>query len=149
LLSYRRFCARGLNDKSEHKTCDRYAVFLLCSAACFFSAPEVRRNPGLAVKVKIVETLGPSPAPPWVVSRTVPAPLRQRLRECLAAMTDDAAGRRILDGWGVLHWRAVDDAAYDAIRTMAREADLLNTRKMGGSPRYRPRSGSTEEGRRP
>ena len=109
---------------------------------------EVRRDPGLARKVKIVETLGPSPAPPWVVSRAVPAPLRLRLRECLAAMSGDAEGRRILDGWEVSHWRAVDDAAYDAIRTMTREADLLNIRKMGDSPQCRLQSGSMEEGGR-
>jgi phosphonate transport system substrate-binding protein len=101
---------------------------------------ELRRNPALAVQLKVIETLGPSPAPPWVVSKAIPAPLRLRLRECLAAMSGDAAGRRILDGWGVSHWRAVDDAAYDAIRTMTREACLLNTSKTGDGPHYRMRS---------
>ena len=34
----------------------------------------------LAQQIRVIETIGPSPVPPWVISRQVPAGLRNRLR---------------------------------------------------------------------
>ena len=40
---------------------------------------ELRRNPVLGRSLRVVETCGPSPAPPWVVSRRLPSSVRRKL----------------------------------------------------------------------
>ena len=38
------------------------------------------REPGIIEKVRTVTVLGPSPAPPWVVYRSVPDEMQEALR---------------------------------------------------------------------
>jgi phosphonate transport system substrate-binding protein len=83
---------------------------------------EMRLAPALASELRTIATLGPSPAPPWVFSKGVPAGLRAEVRECLRDMSRDAEGRVVLESWGVSELRPVDDGAYDPIRAMARAA---------------------------
>jgi phosphonate transport system substrate-binding protein len=47
----------------------------------------------LAERLRIVESLGPSPSPPWVIARTVPQELRTAIRDAILAMADDPRGR--------------------------------------------------------
>lgn len=81
---------------------------------------EVRGNPSLARKVRAIETIGPSPAPPWVFSAAVPPETRVKIRDCLTHMHRVEAGASVLAGWGIREMRPIDDAAYDSIRHMAR-----------------------------
>jgi phosphonate transport system substrate-binding protein len=83
---------------------------------------EFARTPQCGTELRSIAVLGPSPAPPWVMSKTLPADLRDTIRRCLTAMSADAAGRRILDSWGISELRAVADAAYDPIRNMEQSA---------------------------
>lgn len=83
---------------------------------------EFARAPQLRDTVRIIGTLGPSPMPPWVMLKTLPAELRTGIRDTLLAMHADAAGARILAQWGIGHFAAVDDAAYHPIRRMAQQA---------------------------
>jgi phosphonate transport system substrate-binding protein len=70
-------------------------------------------EPELAGRVRVVEALGPSPAPPLAVVPTLPAEARAGLlRGALAA---PAAA-------GVERWVEVFDADYEPIREMAAEA---------------------------
>jgi phosphonate transport system substrate-binding protein len=92
---------------------------------------ELRARPGLAQKIRVVLTLGPSPSPPWVVSRRLPQRLRARLTDCLASLHRSPAGASILASWGIARLQPVDDAFYEPIRNMARvarEADADNWR---------------------
>ena len=73
----------------------------------------------------MIETLGPSPMPPIVASRALPAALRERVRAALLSMHLDAQGAAILEAAGVRHFVGVDDADYDPIRHMASVADIL------------------------
>jgi phosphonate transport system substrate-binding protein len=81
---------------------------------------EVRRDPSLAGTVRAIQTLGPSPAPPWVFSTAVARSLRRKVRDCLTRVHRTAEGAALLASWGIRELRAVDDAAYDPIRHMAR-----------------------------
>jgi ABC-type phosphate/phosphonate transport system substrate-binding protein len=54
-----------------------------------------RRDPSLERRVRVVESFGPSPSPPWVVARTVPRELRAALRRAFLAMSSDPRGRRV------------------------------------------------------
>ena len=66
--------------------------------------------------VRVLETLGPSPAPPAVVHGAVPATVRDRLRELLTTMHEHAEGRAILRAACVSHFMPVSDRDYDPNR---------------------------------
>ncbi|HTF92380.1 MAG TPA: PhnD/SsuA/transferrin family substrate-binding protein, partial [Verrucomicrobiae bacterium] len=58
------------------------------------------QRPELARQISVIETIGPSPIPPWVISKEVPEKRRRALRTLLLDMHQDAFGRDILDrGW--------------------------------------------------
>lgn len=80
------------------------------------------RDPLLATRLRIIDTFGPSPIPPWVASERVPGDLRQALREILLDMHSDPHGRRILAQVGMRRFAPVEDRDYDPIREMARVA---------------------------
>ncbi len=80
------------------------------------------RWPGLARKLRVVETLGPSPIPPWVVSVGLPQDLRRRLDQLLLTMHLDPEGRRALTVGDISQFVGVSDSDYQAIRDVAREA---------------------------
>jgi phosphonate transport system substrate-binding protein len=83
---------------------------------------ELQRQPGLDQQLHIIETLGPSPIPPWVISKRVPQVLRQALRESLLGMAQDPAGQAILAAGQMARFAQVEDQDYDPIREMARLA---------------------------
>ena len=82
---------------------------------------EFRRHPALARAVRIVESWGPSPAPPWVVSRRVPFALRRDLRRTVLLMHREPAGREVLRRACTARFVAGTDRDYDPIRRMAKD----------------------------
>ncbi len=72
-----------------------------------------------AMSVRVIETLGPSPAPPAVVHPSVPAAVRARLARLLTTMQDDALGREVLRSAGTSRFVPVSDSDYDSIRHAA------------------------------
>src|SRR5436190_7389497 len=87
---------------------------------------ELKLRPDLAPLLWVVETLGPSPIPPAVVSTRVPTPIRRSLRQVLLEMDQNEAGRRILRAGIVARFVETADAAYDPIRAMAAKAELVH-----------------------
>lgn len=83
-------------------------------------APELRRE------IRVIDTLGPSPMPPWVMCANLPRTLKDALRETFLQMHCDDEGQAILRTWGIARLDRIDDAAYDPIRRMA--ADASNVR---------------------
>lgn len=77
---------------------------------------EFRLRPELRRELRIVESWGPSPAPPWVVSRRLPAALRLRLRGIFVDLHRSVAGRAILRGARMMRFGRVADADYGPIR---------------------------------
>lgn len=86
----------------------------------------LRDRPELAGRVRRVATLGPHPAPPLAAARSLPAPVRARLRAALLAMHEDAEGRAILDSGLIDRFAPVTDADYDAVRATAAMAGRLS-----------------------
>jgi phosphonate transport system substrate-binding protein len=84
---------------------------------------ELRLRPYLADQIRVVETLGPSPIPPLVVSRALPANLRADLQTALLTMHVDRAGEAVLDAAAMRRLVPVSDADYEPIRQMARVAE--------------------------
>jgi phosphonate transport system substrate-binding protein len=77
------------------------------------------RRGALVQQVRVIETLGPSPMPPWVISRALPEPLRARIGGIFLRMHREAFGRALLALAGLARFVAAQDRDYDPIRTMA------------------------------
>lgn len=87
---------------------------------------EFERDPTIRSAVRVVETLGPSPIPPWVVLRSQSRERRQALREVLLGMHHDPRGHAILAEGHMARFTRVVDSDYDPIRRMEREAELVS-----------------------
>jgi len=81
---------------------------------------ELSDDPALASQLRVIDTFGPSPIPPWVVSKRVAPEIRERLRDLLTSMHTQADGQTILEKARMARFTAVEDADYDPIREMAR-----------------------------
>jgi phosphonate transport system substrate-binding protein len=86
---------------------------------------EFRRQPDIRSRVRVLETLGPSPIPPWVVLRSLAPDLRRGLRELLLGMHRDPDGKAILAQGHMTRFARVEDSDYDAIRHMTRVAESV------------------------
>lgn len=83
---------------------------------------ELESRPQLMHQLRVIDVLGPSPIPPWVVSTRLPAPLRDAIRATFWQMHTTAAGQAILRQGQMLKLVRVADRDYDPIRDMARQA---------------------------
>jgi len=83
------------------------------------------RAPGLAEHLTIIDTLGPSPMPPWLVRGDLDPALRAGLRRLLLEMHEDPAGAAALAASRIERFVAVDDDHYDPIRRMAEAAERV------------------------
>jgi phosphonate transport system substrate-binding protein len=83
---------------------------------------ELARDASLVKQMRIVETWGPSPIPPWVVSKRLPDEVKHALRDALLRMHEDAEGRAILHAGQMARFVEVRDDDYAVIREMERGA---------------------------
>lgn len=86
-------------------------------------AVAMREHPVLRTKLRVIDTLGPSPIQPVVAARRLPEALRAGMREALLAMGEDPAGRAALAPGLVTRFVAVEDGDYDPIRRMLAAAE--------------------------
>jgi len=84
---------------------------------------ELVRDPRIAAKIRTVMVLGPSPAPPWVVHRSIPDTIRQAVRREFLSMDKDRKGVRILEAARFRRFVRVSDHNYDPIRKMDQIAE--------------------------
>jgi phosphonate transport system substrate-binding protein len=86
---------------------------------------ELKARPELKMELRVIASLGPSPIPPWVVSRKAPPELREAIRHVFWQMHETAEGRAILERGLIKKMARVEDRDYDPIREMARIADQV------------------------
>lgn len=90
-----------------------------------------RDYPELASRLRVIDTLGPSPIQPVVAARRLPRSLKHQIRAALVGLADHAAGRAALAHGFIERFVPVNDATYDPIRAMvhaAEAADFLTIR---------------------
>lgn len=80
------------------------------------------QRPELREELRVIDTWGPSPMPPWVAANHVDEQTRLGLQEMLTSMHLDPAGRDVLRNAQVARFSAVEDTDYDPIRRMAKVA---------------------------
>jgi phosphonate transport system substrate-binding protein len=83
------------------------------------------RRSEIAQQIRIIATFGPSPIPPWVITKRVPESTRSQLRRLFLQMSEDPQGRSILDQGNITCFVLSSDSDYDAIRRMARAAEQV------------------------
>jgi phosphonate transport system substrate-binding protein len=80
---------------------------------------ELHERVGLAQRLRVVDTFGPSPSPPVVVSRRVTDTIRKALSLILRDLHLAPEGSALLASGGVQRFVPVVDSDYDPIRSMA------------------------------
>jgi len=83
---------------------------------------EMIQRPELRSTLRTIDTLGPSPIPPAVVSRKLPRRVKRELRDLLVGMHDTDPGKAILNQWMMLRFARVSDRDYEPIRGMEEKA---------------------------
>jgi phosphonate transport system substrate-binding protein len=86
---------------------------------------ELRNRPGLAEKLRVVATLGPSPSPPLVASRFATTTLQAAVGDSLLRMPLDPLGIEALAEAHVAGFAPVADPDYEPIREMARVGERV------------------------
>ena len=81
-------------------------------------AIELRENPELAERLRVVGSLGPSTIQPIAVSRRVPEGVREAIRQVLVTMHGDRVLRASLGAGLIERFVRVDASSYDDIRMM-------------------------------
>jgi phosphonate transport system substrate-binding protein len=84
--------------------------------------------PELCEQLRVIEVLGPSSQPPWVVGAHVPEHTRAALRQALVTMHADPEGADILHRHGLARFARVGDGDYNDIRGMLALADRCRVR---------------------
>jgi phosphonate transport system substrate-binding protein len=84
---------------------------------------EIRRHPEYRAQIRVIEILGPSPIPPFLVRSSLDEDFRRALQDAFLGMHQDPVGREVLARHGYLRFIGVRDADYDPIRRMKAEAD--------------------------
>jgi ABC-type phosphate/phosphonate transport system substrate-binding protein len=74
----------------------------------------------------VIEILGPSPIPPWVIIKNMPSELREAIREVYLEMHKTSDGKAALSQGQIAKMVQVSDKDYDAIREMARVAAMVD-----------------------
>lgn len=122
-----RYFAKAL-ESGAHQTSIRWIIERRADASAIDSTVlelELLRSPELGAELRAIGTLGPSPMPPWVASRTLPLRIRRELRRAMLTMHVDPAGAEILRAIGIAAFVAVRDRAYDPIRRMAESSGAI------------------------
>lgn len=78
----------------------------------------LRDDPGLSRRLRVIDALGPSTIQPVAVSRRLPAGLRERIREALVTLHEDAALREQLALGLIARFVPVGPESYDDVRAM-------------------------------
>ena len=79
----------------------------------------IDQRPEIGAQIRVIETIGPSPIPPWVVSTQLPGHVRSALGRTFLKMHADNEGCAILARGRITRFVAAHDTDYDPMRRMA------------------------------
>jgi len=78
----------------------------------------LRREPGLADRIRVIAAIGPHPIPPLLVQKHVPSAQREALRRWLLTLHHDPLGRDLLAQAHMARFAEVSAADYDPLRSL-------------------------------
>jgi len=124
---FRRIVESGSHQTSLRMILNREADFSAIDSTVL--EIECRRDPGLASAIRLIDTLGPSPSPPFVIQKDLPQALKRKIQDLLLQMHTDPQAAQILDGGVIARFASVRDSDYDLIRTMAQLRDAAQLQR--------------------
>ncbi|CAN5377110.1 hypothetical protein BH10CHL1_BH10CHL1_09070 [soil metagenome] len=77
---------------------------------------QLHTTPELADQLRIITTIGPNPAMPWVIARHVPITIHGAIRALLLNMQAELVGQTLLAQGPIAHFAPVTDQHYNPIR---------------------------------
>ena len=83
---------------------------------------ELQNHPEIAGRLRVIERLGPSPIPPWVIRQDLPQELVTAIRRAFLTMHTQPVGQELLVSGSIERFVTVNDRDYDPIREMTRQA---------------------------
>lgn len=94
----------------------------------------VNDTPELMHQLRVIDTLGPNPRPPWVIRKSVPVRQRAAIRRALLTLHEAPDGAALLAAHGHIRFAPVTDRTYHAIRSVVRLADARGVWVKSGPP---------------
>ncbi len=82
-----------------------------------------RKNPSLTARTRVIKRSEPFGIPPVVVSRSMPAELRERIQDVILSMHKSSDGQKILAELMIDRFVIAHDEWYDSIRRMRARLD--------------------------
>jgi phosphonate transport system substrate-binding protein len=86
---------------------------------------EFRLHPEFQEKLKIIEILGPSPIPPWIVHQSLDKQQKMAIQTALLNLHTYPEGQKLLAEGALSHFADVNDEDYDPIRKMEEAAQSV------------------------
>ena len=86
---------------------------------------EMAQRPEISEQIRVIATFGPSPIPPWVISKHVLREQRIAVRELLLGMRRYKHGRAVLATGRIERFMRAEDQDYDPIRHMVEIAEQV------------------------
>lgn len=83
---------------------------------------ELSLRPELGQYIRVIETIGPSPIPPCVMSATVQREVKLAIQQTLLMMHTEPEGKDLLASLSLARFERVSDNDYDLIRSMDEKA---------------------------
>ncbi|NJN97247.1 MAG: PhnD/SsuA/transferrin family substrate-binding protein [Anaerolineales bacterium] len=117
-----------VSGAGSHQNCIRQVAAGEADAAAIDSqvlAIALRDQPELAARLRIIDSLGPSPGLPVVAARHTPDRLKANLQAVLLEMETDPIARSWLARGFIERFAPVSDADYDVTREMVRAAEAV------------------------
>lgn len=76
-------------------------------------------------ELRVIETIGPSPIPPWVISKKLSGSFRAQVRQAMLKLHLSPLGQAVLARAQLDKFTFAHDRDYDPIRGMARQAEQV------------------------
>lgn len=86
---------------------------------------EIALHPEIKKQIRIIDTWGPSPIPPWVVHKSLDRDLKRSIQKTLLEMHTDPVGADILEQGQFARFVSVTDKDYNPIRKMVEIAQMV------------------------
>jgi phosphonate transport system substrate-binding protein len=83
---------------------------------------EMKSRPELSSELRVIDNLGPSPSPPFVIASSLEPDVKQRIRTALTEMHESPEGEAILRQGLASRFDVVTNRDYDSVRRMSRLA---------------------------
>eukprot|EP01060_Flectonema_neradi_P022455 TRINITY_DN3069_c1_g1_i1.p1 TRINITY_DN3069_c1_g1~~TRINITY_DN3069_c1_g1_i1.p1 ORF type:complete len:276 (+),score=39.33 TRINITY_DN3069_c1_g1_i1:72-899(+) len=129
LYTLGRHCWEGFFSKVVHTGAHLTSLGLILEGSLDCAAIDttmldtiIDEDPSLLTKIKIIDTLGPSPIPPWIISTSVPEATRKTLRDAFVQMHKSDRGKQILESGGLSRMAETHDTDYNQIRDIQTES---------------------------